>query len=51
VWSNGSGSCGGGSLVIGGAFNVRQVKDDNPDEMGYAGPPDSGLSVGLNTNH
>jgi hypothetical protein len=50
VWSNGSGSCGGCSVAIGGAFNVRQVKDDNTNEMGYAGPPGSGLGVGLNTN-
>ena len=32
VWPNASGSCAGGSVAIGGAFNARQVKDDDPEE-------------------
>jgi hypothetical protein len=37
--SNDSGSCAGGSVAIGGAFNDSQVTGDEPDEKGYAGPP------------
>jgi hypothetical protein len=32
--SNDSGSCAGGSVAIGGAFNDRQMKGDDPDEKG-----------------
>jgi len=38
-WSNYSGNCAGGSVAIGGTFNGSQVKGDDPDEKGYAGPP------------
>jgi hypothetical protein len=31
--------------------HARQVKDDDPDEKGYPGPPGWGLGVGLTTPH
>jgi len=31
------------------ASHARQVKGDDPDEMGYPGPPGWGLDAGLTT--
>jgi hypothetical protein len=37
--------------ATGRASHARQVKGDDPDEKGYAGPPGWGLGVGLTTPH
>ena len=36
-WSDNSDSCAGISLVIGGTYKARQVRDCDPDEKGYTG--------------
>ena len=46
AWTSDSGSCTGGSVAIGEAFNARQVKGDDPDEKGYVGPPGWGSAWG-----
>jgi len=43
---NYSGSCVGGSVVIGGAFDANEVKGDDPDGKRYAGPPGWGWGWG-----
>jgi hypothetical protein len=37
--------------ATGRASHTRQVKGDDPDKMGYPGPPGWGFGVGLTTPH
>jgi hypothetical protein len=39
AWPKDSGSCAGGSVAIGRAFNGRQVKGDDTDEKRYGVHP------------
>ena len=44
VWSNDSESYASGSVATGSASHAGQVKDDDPDEKKYPGPPGWGLT-------
>jgi len=44
-WSDDPGSNAGGSIATGRASCARQVKGDEPDKKGYAGPPGWGLEL------
>jgi len=38
------------AYATGRAFHARQVKGDDPDKMGYTGPPGWGLGMRLTTS-
>jgi hypothetical protein len=42
-------SYAGGSVATGRVSHAKQVKDDDPDKKGYAGPPGWGLGVRFTT--
>ena len=45
AWSKDPESYAGGSVATGTTSHARQVKGDDPEEKGYAGPPCCGSGV------
>jgi hypothetical protein len=51
VWSHDPKSYAAVAYATGRASHARQVKGDDPDKMGYPGPPGWGFGAGLTTPH